>query len=47
MFEELWREGHTILIITHNPDIAKKTERTLTLRDGLLEPQALDRSSSG
>lgn len=37
MFVELWKEGHTILIITHNPDIAKKTERTLTLRDGVLE----------
>lgn len=37
MFEELWKEGHTILIITHNPDIARKTERTLMLRDGMLE----------
>jgi putative ABC transport system ATP-binding protein len=33
-FQELWKEGRTILIITHNPEIAKITQRTIRLKDG-------------
>jgi macrolide transport system ATP-binding/permease protein len=31
---ELHRAGHTIILITHEPDIAAQAERTIQLRDG-------------
>ena len=36
LFEELWHAGHTILIITHDPNIPKRTERVFHIKDGLL-----------
>ena len=36
LFEELWRNGHTILIITHDPKIPKRTERVIYIKDGYL-----------
>ncbi|MBI3644700.1 MAG: ABC transporter ATP-binding protein [Acidobacteriales bacterium] len=36
LFEELWKAGHTIMIITHDPNLPMRTERTLHMRDGLL-----------
>jgi len=35
LFEELWKAGHTIMIITHDPNLPMRTERTLHMRDGL------------
>lgn len=36
-FERLNREhGHTIVLITHEPEVAAHADRTLTIRDGLL-----------
>jgi len=34
LFEELWQSGTTILVITHDQSIAKKTNRIILLRDG-------------
>jgi len=34
LFSELNREGHTIIMVTHNPDVAAHTSETVTLRDG-------------
>lgn len=36
LFEELWKAGHTIMIITHDPNLPMRTERTIHLRDGLI-----------
>jgi len=36
LFERLNSEGRCIIIITHNQEIAKKTRRIITLRDGFL-----------
>jgi putative ABC transport system ATP-binding protein len=36
LFEELHREGSTIVMVTHEPDVAEHTERILTVRDGTL-----------
>ena len=36
LFEELWHKGHTIMIITHDPNIPKRTERVIHIKDGLL-----------
>lgn len=37
LFQELNDEGSTILIVTHDPDVAAQTRRTIWLRDGLVE----------
>lgn len=34
LFEDLNKQGHTVVIITHNDEIAKKAQRVLTLVDG-------------
>jgi putative ABC transport system ATP-binding protein len=36
LFEELWQKGHTILIITHDPNIPQRTERVIHIKDGQL-----------
>ncbi len=37
MFIELWKMGKTILIITHDMNIANQTERIIKLKDGLID----------
>ena len=39
MLEDLHRKGRTIIMVTHNPELAKKTTRILRLRDGLMVPE--------
>jgi putative ABC transport system ATP-binding protein len=34
VFDELNREGTTVLIITHDPTVAKRTSRTVEIKDG-------------
>ena len=34
LFQKLYAEGRTIIFVTHNPDIAHYSSRTITLRDG-------------
>lgn len=34
IFRELHRDGHTIIMITHDPDIAKSAKRIIHIRDG-------------
>ncbi len=36
IFEALNRAGRTVVLITHEPDIATRTKRTVRLRDGLI-----------
>ncbi len=36
IFEELWKSGTTILMITHDPNIAKRTKRTIMIKDGVI-----------
>jgi len=37
LFEELWSAGQTIVLVTHEHDIAAHARRQLHLRDGLVE----------
>ena len=34
LFQQLHRQGRTIIFVTHNPDISRYSSRNITLRDG-------------
>jgi putative ABC transport system ATP-binding protein len=37
LFEQLYRQGHTLIVVTHEDDIAHHARRIVHLRDGLVE----------
>jgi len=37
LFEEIHRAGNTVILVTHEPDIAEHAHRIIRLRDGLVE----------
>ena len=40
LFEDLHRQGSTIIVVTHDPDVAKRAERRVTLHDGRMIEEA-------
>jgi putative ABC transport system ATP-binding protein len=36
LFEELWLQGRTVLVITHDPALARRADRQVEIRDGLI-----------
>ncbi len=34
VFEDLWEAGNTLVVITHDPSIAERTQRRVEMRDG-------------
>lgn len=37
LFNELWKRGNTIIVVTHEEEIARHSRRIVRLRDGLVE----------
>jgi putative ABC transport system ATP-binding protein len=37
LFDDLYRQGNTIILVTHEPDIANRSRRIIRLMDGLVE----------
>ena len=37
LFERLYEQGHTIILVTHEKDIADHAHRTISIRDGKIE----------
>lgn len=37
LFKRLWEEGHTIIIITHDQNVANQTHKTIRLKDGMID----------
>jgi|GEM_PF-1762077 len=36
LFEDLWSKGNTIIIVTHEEEIAQNAHRIIKIRDGLI-----------
>jgi putative ABC transport system ATP-binding protein len=43
LFERLHGEGNTIIVVTHEPDIAARAHRVVSIRDGLIEKDEKNR----
>ncbi|HYG09970.1 MAG TPA: ABC transporter ATP-binding protein [Pyrinomonadaceae bacterium] len=37
LFEKLHAEGNTIIVVTHEPDIAERAHRVISIRDGIID----------
>lgn len=42
LFDELHAQGNTIVMVTHEPEIAQRTKRVIKLRDGQIEEDYLN-----
>jgi len=42
LFQKLHAEGRTIIFVTHNPEIAQYSSRTITLRDGKIKDDVVN-----
>lgn len=42
LFQQLYQEGHTIIFVTHNPEIAQYSSRNIFLRDGLIKEDTIN-----
>jgi putative ABC transport system ATP-binding protein len=42
IFEEIYKNGNTIVIVTHEEDIANHSRRIVRLRDGVIETDQLN-----
>jgi putative ABC transport system ATP-binding protein len=42
LFEEIHENGNTIILVTHEEDIARHAHRIVRLRDGLVESDGLN-----
>jgi putative ABC transport system ATP-binding protein len=37
LFDEIHKQGNTVIVVTHEEDIAKHARRIIRLKDGLVE----------
>jgi putative ABC transport system ATP-binding protein len=42
LFHDLWKNGNTIILVTHEEEIARHAKRIVRLRDGLIESEELN-----
>ena len=44
LFQELYKQGHTIIFVTHNPEIAEYASRNINLRDGKIREDTINQN---
>jgi len=44
LFQKLYHEGHTIIFVTHNPEIAQYSSRNIFLRDGQVQTDTINQN---
>ncbi len=42
LFQQLYKQGHTIIFVTHNPEIAEYASRNINLRDGKIREDTVN-----
>lgn len=42
LFEEIYKQGNTIVVVTHEEDIARHARRIVRLRDGIIESDVIN-----
>ena len=42
LFQKLWKDGKTIIFVTHNPDIAQYSQRNIFLADGKVKDDTVN-----
>ncbi len=47
LFDEINQEGHTIIMVTHDPEIAKRAREIIFLKDGRLVERTMNRDKKG
>lgn len=46
IFDKIHAAGNTVILVTHEPDIAEKAKRVIWLRDGLIESDTIQETAS-
>jgi putative ABC transport system ATP-binding protein len=46
-FERIWQEGNTVILVTHEPDIAAHAQRVVRMRDGKIESDQMNPRTDG
>ncbi len=46
IFKEIHNAGNTVILVTHEPDIAEHAQRTIKLRDGLIESDSMTKKAA-
>jgi putative ABC transport system ATP-binding protein len=41
-FENIWQQGNTVIVVTHEPDIAAHARRVVRMRDGKIESDTVN-----
>ena len=46
-FENIWEQGNTVILVTHEPDVAAHARRVVRMRDGKIESDQLNPNPIG